>query len=410
MEKYDCIIIGGGPAGMMAAISASEEGNKVLLLEKNDCLGKKLLLTGNGRCNFSHREDTNKDFALKFGKYGDFLLSLFSIFGPKETFDFFQQNKLELMVERDGKIFPRSNRSKNILDVLVKLLEKNRVEISFNSEVEDIIFQDGRIEKVILSNGKDIEGSNFIITTGGKSFPTTGSDGKGLELIKKMGHSISSLYPGLCPLKINNVVSLSGISFKDIGVSFSQSGKYFLKGRGDVMFAHFGITGPVILDLSNELSDRFEKGKVILFLDFFPDKNIEEFSSFLERNIEDNKNKEIKNILSLIMPEKISLFILDILLIDHEKKGLQLGKKEKDRIVKALKKFELTVDGFLGFEDAMITKGGVLLKEIDARTMRSKIISNLYFAGEIIDLSGICGGYNLQMCWSTGYVAGRLRT
>ncbi|MDD4409587.1 MAG: NAD(P)/FAD-dependent oxidoreductase [Candidatus Pacebacteria bacterium] len=407
---YDCVIIGGGPAGMMAAISASKSSSNVLLLEKNDSLGKKLLLTGNGRCNLSHEVISHKDFVLKFGKNGDFLLSPFFIFGPEKTVEMFKGNGLDISIEDNGKMFPKDGSARAVLRVLSDMIKKGGVQILHDAEVEEFIIMDGRIEKVLISGGREISALKFIVATGGKSFPETGSNGKMLELLRSAGHSITSLYPGLSPIRLSEPAkNLSGVTLPDIGVEFLKKGKAFLKGRGSILFTHFGITGPIILDMSNELGPYIEQGKVSVVLDFFPDKNDEEFESYLESIIEINKNRAVKNLLGSLLPERVMSFVLDQLSIDQDKKSSQISRSERVMILKVLKGYESEISGLMGFDQAMVTRGGVSLKEIDAKTMRSKILSNLYLAGEVIDLTGISGGYNLQLCWTTGYVAGMLK-
>jgi len=407
-KKYDCIVIGGGPAGMMAAIRAGELGKKVLLLEKNKTLGKKLLLTGDGRCNISHLEKSNKNFSLRFGKKGDFLLSPFSIFGSKETFEFFERNGLLLNIEEDGRIFPKSNKSKDVLNKLIELLGKNKVEVLFDAEVKDFIVQNKRIEKIILNTGKEVTAPNYILTTGGKSYAFTGSDGSGFVFAEKMGHKVICPCFALSPIRVKNnwIKGLAGISLKGISLSFFLNNKKILKGSGSILFTHIGITGPLVLNISNDLGSYIDKGEIKMFLDLFPDKSVDVLKDDLDVIIGNNKNKAIKNILSCLFPEKISSLILNLSNVDSNKKGKEMSRFEIFEIAAHIKKVELDFGGLMGFDMAMATSGGVDLREIDSKTMKSKIMDNLFFAGEVIDLVGISGGYNLQMCWSTGYVAG----
>lgn len=406
MTKADCIVIGGGPAGMMAAISAGISGKRVILIERNSVLGKKLLLTGNGRCNLSHKVISEKDFVTNFGKNGDFLLSPFSIFGPLQTISFFKKQGLEVIVDENGRCFPKSNKAQTVLDILIKLLKENKVEVIFNSVVDDILLEQEMIKEVVLIDGRRLKCDNVIITTGGKSFPQTGSDGNFYIVIEKLGHSINSLYPGLSPLKSSDLSSLMGISLSNILVSLYRDKKILVKGKGDVLFTHFGITGPVILDMSNELGYDLKRGSVSICLDLFPAKSTEEVMKSL---FEEGRNRVIKNALNNLLPERLVFFLLDRLLIDKEKKVNQIGKQEMGRIVAEMKSMSILIEGVMGFDQAMVTGGGVSLKEIDSKTMKSKLVKNLYFAGEVIDIIGKTGGYNLQACWSTGYVAGQLR-
>ncbi len=406
MTKVDCIVIGGGPAGMMAAISAGILGKRVILIERNSVLGKKLLLTGNGRCNLSHKVVSEKDFVTNFGKNGDFLLSPFSIFGPLQTIAFFKEQGLEVIVDEKGRCFPKSNKAQTVLDFLINLLKDSKVEIIFNSVVDDILLEQEMIKEVVLIDGRRLKCDNLIITTGGKSFPQTGSDGNFYSVIEKLGHSINPLYPGLSPLRSSDLSSLMGISLSNVLVSLYRDRKIVSKGKGDVLFTHFGITGPVILDMSNELGSGLKRGSVNICLDLFPDKSTEEVMKSL---FEEGRNRVIKNALSNLLPERLVVFLLDRLFIDKEKKVNQIGKQEMGRVVAEMKSMSISIEGVMGFDQAMVTGGGVSLKEIDSKTMKSKLVKNLYFAGEVIDIIGRTGGYNLQACWSTGYVAGQLR-
>lgn len=410
MEKYDCIVLGGGPAGMMAALSASKLGKKVLLIEKNTRLGKKLLLTGNGRCNITHDEDRLKDFASNYGKSGDFLLSTFSIFGPKETQLYFNKLGIALSVDENGKVFPQSNSAEKVLLSLEKKLKDGIVEVRCSTELKDLIVNGREILEVVVSNGEKIKGSNYVFALGGKSFSFTGSDGSGFDLLKKIGHSISPLYPGLCPLVLEKSCSqLSGLSLQNVSIKFLQNNKTIYKNRGDVLFAGKYITGPCILDASNVISPYYTKGGVAIVLDIFPEKDEVLLKRKLLKLLEQDGKKSVKNILKSLVPERLVHVLLEEIEIDKEKSGIHLTKKEFNEIVYILKNFLLNSKHVLGFDGAMVTLGGVELKEIDSRTMKSRLFDNLYFAGEIIDLAGFCGGYNLQMCWSTGYVAGLLK-
>ncbi|MDD5639961.1 MAG: NAD(P)/FAD-dependent oxidoreductase [Candidatus Pacebacteria bacterium] len=401
--KYDCIVIGGGPAGMMAAIRSGELKKKVLLLEKNETLGNKLLLTGDGRCNLSHLEKDNKNFVEKFGKKGDFLLSPFSIFGPKKTFDFFENQGLVLSAEDDGRIFPKSNKAKDVLKVLLKLLKQYRVDILYGEELKKIIYDNSKIEKIALNNGIEIKAENYIIACGGKSYPNTGSNRSGFLLAQKLGHKIIDTYPALVPIKLKNlwIKDIVGISLSNIQMKVLVGNRKVFNRVGDILFTHFGITGPVVLNASNYI----ENNKVEIILDFFPKENFVSLKSKIQDCINANENKAIKNALNLL-PERIIELVLKTSNISEVKKGKTVSKKEINILAEKMKNFEVDFDKLMDFNMAMVTGGGVDLREIDAKTMRSKIVSNLFFAGEIIDLIGETGGYNLQLCFTTGYVAG----
>ncbi|MFA6252008.1 MAG: NAD(P)/FAD-dependent oxidoreductase [Candidatus Paceibacterota bacterium] len=404
-KEYDCIVIGGGPAGMMAAIRAKKRGKRVLLIEKNKELGKKLLLTGDGRCNLSHSGKNNKELAMNFGKKGDFLLSPFSVFGTKETFDFFEKEGLVLDVENDGRVFPKSNKAKDVLQVFKKLLEG--VDVLHGRSVKSFNVRSKAIKSILLDNEEKMEAKSYVLCAGGKSFSFTGSDGSGFFLAERVGHTIIPTVPGLVPMRIKQawVKKLMGITVKDAVIIFYVDGKRMIKDRGSILFTHFGITGPMVLNASNELGKYIGK-KIEIKIDLFPDKSIDDLKKDIFTLINENRNKSIKNIINIYFSEKLLLEILKLCEIDPDKKGRDIKKEEIFRICAFAKKMELVFGGLEGFDVSMATNGGVSLNEIDSKTMRSKLIDNLYFAGEIIDLIGRTGGYNLQMCWTTGYVAG----
>lgn len=407
-KKYDVAVIGGGPAGIIAAIRAGELGARVVLIEKNDKLGIKLLMTGGGRCNLTHIEKNIRDFCGKFGKEGDFLLSPFSTFGTKETMDFFENNGIELKSEK-GKIFPVSEKAKDILNVLIALLKKNKVDILFSSEVADIKKKGKLVSSIVLLNGKEIEADQFIISSGGKSYPNTGSSGDSFIWAKRLGHDIVDTKPALTPIETKEqwTKSLQGISLDGVNVSFSCNQKIKIEGRGEILFTHFGFSGPLILDMSRTIGDLLEKGRVKMTIDLFPNKNIEQLDRFMLSIFNNNRKKHISKCLNEFFPEKLTAFILNFSSIPFERRGNDIVKEERIRMIKFMKKIEVNVLGLLGFDKAMATHGGISLKVIDSKTMKSKIVNNLYFAGEAINLDGPCGGYNLQMCWSTGYIAGQ---
>lgn len=407
-KKYDIAVIGGGPAGMIAAIKAGEMGAKVALIEKNEKIGIKLLMTGGGRCNLTHVEKSIRDFCSKFGKEGDFLLSPFSVFGTKETMEFFENNGVELKNEK-GKVFPASEKAKDILNVLVSLLKKYKVDILFSSEVKEVNKKGKLITSISLLNGKEIEADQFIISSGGRSYPSTGSSGDSFIWAKRLGHDIIDTKPALTPIETKEqwTKSLQGISLEDVSISLFCNQKKESEGRGEILFTHFGFSGPLILDMSRIIGDLLEKGKVKMTIDLFPTKNAEQLDKFILSVFNKNRKKHILKCLNDFFPEKFSAFILNFSSISFDRKGNDITKEERMRLVKFMKKIEISIVGLLGFDKAMATHGGISLKTIDSKTMKSKIINNLYFAGEAINLDGPCGGYNLQMCWTTGYVAGQ---
>lgn len=413
MEKknnFDVIVIGGGPAGMIAAITAAKKGSTVALLEKNASLGKKLLMTGDGRCNLTHANLNNREFAAVFGKDGDFLLSTFARFGMKETMDFFAQNEVDLKTEVDGRVFPKSDKAQDILKVLVKNLKENKVSIFFNSAVIKIEKEKGEkmIKSVTLANGEKLTAKRYILTTGGKAYPVTGSTGDGYAYAQNLGHTIVKPQAALVPVQIKEswTKNLSGLSFENARISLMLDGKVIKKKEGDILFAHFGLTGPLVLDLSKEIGLTMGQGKVKLLVDLYYKKTQEQMEMIVQKLIESKPKKELKNILSELAPVKLIPYIVYFAGVKESTLGFEVSKEAREKIVKVIKRLEFNPISLVGFDRAMVTAGGVSLKEIDSRTMNSKIINNLYFAGEVINLDGPCGGYNLQMCWSTGFVAG----
>ncbi|MFA6190306.1 MAG: NAD(P)/FAD-dependent oxidoreductase [Candidatus Staskawiczbacteria bacterium] len=407
-DKYDVAIIGAGPAGIMAAGKASSLGLKVILIEKNSSLGKKLLLTGNSRCNLTNAEFNLKNLISNYNKGAEFLFHVFSVFGPKETIEFFSNLGLKTKIEKSNRVFPTSDSSKEVLETLKKYLENNKVNILYNSEIKKIVKNGKSIEKIILQD-KEIRAKKYILTTGGKSYPLTGSNGAGYELAKKLGHTIVPLSPALAPIKLKNswIKNLQGISLKNVAINILSNNKKYSGGQGEIMFTHSGISGPAIMNISDKVGELLEKSETKICLDFFPLLSQQEVLNNFEELLKKYPKKTIKNILAELLPEKFSEIMLYILGIDREKIANNMSKIEKQKITKVLKGFEVEVENVAGFEQAIVTKGGISLKEIDHKTMKSKIIDNLFFAGEIIDINGKTGGFNLQACWSTGYIAGQ---
>lgn len=404
-EKYDVAIIGGGPAGMMAAIKASARGAKVVLIEKNPGFGKKLLITGGGRCNITQAEFNNKKFVEKLGKKGQFLFSSLSVFGPKEVTDFFEKNGLKTKIERGGRVFPVSDKSKDVLNVLLKCLNKNKVKFLLNQEVIGFNIKDGLVESAELKE-KEIIAKSFILATGGAAYPGTGSTGDGYLFAQKMGHKIIKPMPALAPIetKENWVKGLAGLTLKNVNVSIFQNNKKHDSKFGEMIFTHKGVSGPIILDLSKKIGELMTTGAVNLKIDLKPALDVLTLDKRLQRDFK--SNKDFKNYLPDLIPQRLGNLIIKFTGISPDKKLNFINKEERKKISDFLKCLELTVKGLADFDQAIITSGGVDLKEIESRTMQSKIIKNLFFAGEIIDLDGPTGGYNLQICWSTGFAAG----
>jgi len=404
--KFDVAVIGGGPAGIMAAAQSARNRLRVILREKNQLPATKLLLAGGGRCNLTNAEFNLKKLVKNYHN-GEFLFHAFSVFGPKETIEFFNKIGIETKAENNNRVFPKTNRAQDVLDALANHLAEKNVEMIFGREILDIKKSKNKITKIVLDNS-EIVADRYILCTGGKSYPQTGSTGQGFELAKKLGHTIVEPTPALSPiiLKEEWVKDLQAISLKDVCVSVLSDNKKYVCENGEIIFTHFGLSGPAILNVSAEIKKLLQQGKEVkISIDLAPQFNQEELLKEFEEYLRGYPKKSVKNILSEFAQERLAEVLLNIAGIDGNKIANNMSKIERCAIVKILKNFEVTAKDVMGFEQAMATRGGVSLKEINHKTMQSKIIDNLYFAGEIIDIDAKTGGFNLQMCWSTGYAA-----
>ena len=405
--KYDVIVIGGGPAGMLAAGRAGERGARVLLLEKNRRLGTKLLITGKGRCNITNNLDEKKQMVEKFGKMGKFLFSSLNIFGVSDVVNFFESRGVKTKVERGGRIFPVSDKSSDVLDALVGYLGKSRVDVKTNIEVKSIIKSERNIKKIVLLNGEELEANGFIIATGGKSYPATGSSGDGYLWAESLGHRVVKPIPSLTPVIIKEkfVKDLEGLSLKNVEISLYKDNKKIDSRFGEAIFTADGMSGPIILDISKKISE-IGADNILLRIDFKPALDFRELDKRVQNDFSEMSNKQFKNSLDHLLPQKLIPTIITLSGIDPEKKVNSITKEERKILLHLLKEFTMEISGVVGFSKAIVTAGGVDLSEIDPKTMKSKIINNLYFVGEVLDLDGPTGGYNLQVSWSTGYCAG----
>ena len=406
-DKFDVAVVGAGPAGMIAAGRAAELGAKVILIEKNKKPGIKLLLTGKGRCNITNAEFNLRKLVENYGKNGKFLFHAFSVFGPKDIINFFEKLRLKTKTERGKRIFPLSDKSEDVLRALINYLTKNKVNIVYNSAVIGVDCKDHKIKKLILEN-EEIVAGNYIFCTGGKSYPLTGSTGDGFKWATDLGHRIKKISPVLVPIKIkeNWVKELQGLSLKNVEISVFQKGKKERSEFGECLFTHFGLSGPIILDISKKVGELLKDGEVKLLLDLKPALDSAKLDGRVQRDFKKYRNKLFKNCLANLLPCKLIPVIVKLSNINPEKKVNMITKEERHNLVRLLKNLEMTVRELLGFDSAIITSGGISLEEIDHKTMRSKVIDNLFFAGEIIDVDGPTGGFNLQVCWSTGYLSG----
>jgi len=405
--KYDVAVIGAGPAGLMAAARAAELGARVILIEKNPKPGVKLLLTGGGRCNITNMISEAKLLSQAYGAEGKFLLSAFSKFGPESVADFFQSRGVRTKVEDHNRVFPLSDRAQDVLDVLQKQLKRSGVELKTQAEVREFAIEENRIIKIILLGGEEILADEFILATGGKSYPSTGSSGDGFHWLQKFGHTLTDIYPALAPIYVKEkyVAELQGLSLKNAQVSLYSKNKKIMSGNGEMIFTRNGLSGPLAMDLSRTIA-RALPDKIFIKIDFEPGKNAVELDEALLGFFRDNSNKAIKNSLSKFLPPKLSPIILRLCRIDAEKQVNSVTKAERKALISLLKDFSLEIDAIGGYDQAMVTSGGINLKEVDQKTMRSKLVKNLYIAGELLGIDGPTGGYNLQVCWSSGYVAG----
>jgi len=406
-QYYDLAVIGAGPAGMMAALRAAECGASVVLLEKNHKPGIKLLMTGKERCNITHAETDVQQFSSRFGKKGKFLLSALYRFGVQETIDFFHRNKLQTVVERGGRIFPESGRAEDVHALLLRVIKRNNVTLLTDCAIKKISHKRHFIERIILDND-EIIATNYLISTGGLSYPGTGSTGDGYQWAKQMGHTIVKPSPALTPIVVKEtwIKDLEGLSLKNVRISVYQMNKKMDERFGEALFTDTGMSGPVILDMSKSIGELLARGNTDLIIDFKPALDFTMLDRRILRDLEEYKNRAIKNMLPELLPKKLIPLILRLAGIDADTKCHSITKDERKKLRLLLKQFPLTIKRLVGFNKAIITTGGVDLKEVDPKSMRSRIIKNLYFAGEVIDLDGPTGGYNLQVCWSTGYLAG----
>jgi len=404
--KYDVAVIGGGPAGMMVAGRAGELGARVILIEKNKNLGIKLLSTGKERCNITNKTDDHREMISKYGKNGKFLFSALHNFGVTDIIDFFESRGVKIKVERGNRVFPQSDKSRDALGALINYLKEGRVEVMTNTSVKNIIKKDNKIEKIILKKSEEIIANKFVICTGGKSYPKTGSTGDGYKWLKEFGHTVVEPRPALTPIicKEKFIKKLEGLSLKNVEISIFKSNKKIDSRFGEALFTGNGMSGPIILDMSKKIGENLPGLK--LQVDFKPALDFKKLDERIQRDFEKGSNKMFKTILDDLLPQKMIPVFLDILKIDETKKVNLISREERKRLAHLLKEFSLEIKELVGFAKAIITVGGVVLGEVDPKTMKSRLVDNLYFAGEILDIDGPTGGYNLQVCWSTGYVAG----
>ena len=409
-STYDLIVVGAGPAGLIAAGRAAELGLRVLLIEKMRSAGRKLLITGKGRCNISNDAHQSTYFKNIFPN-GKYLKPAFGAFFNKEIVELLNSESVETTVERGGRIFPSSNSALEVLNALMNWLKKRQVNIIYSSKVEEILADQGAITGVRISrNGQDetILASAVMLCTGGKSYPATGSTGDGYLLAERLGHSVEPARPALVPLVTsgNRAAELQGLSLKNVNASVWIDNKKVKEEFGEMLFAHYGLTGPIILTLSRLVVDALnQKRQVRMLIDLKPALDESKLDARLIRDLDANGKKQIENIFKSWLPSKLIPVFLSELKIDGKKQGHQMNSKERRQVMLLMKNFPFEVIDYRGFNEAIITAGGIRTSEIDGKTMQSKRIKNLYFAGEVIDLDANTGGYNLQIAYSTAWLA-----
>ena len=408
------IVIGGGPAGMLAG-----NGNKVIILEKMEKTGKKLLITGKGRCNITNNGDLD-EFMKNIPENSKFLFSSFNQYSNKDIINLLNSEGVSTKVERGGRVFPVSDKSIDVLEALKSKLKKLDVEIKTNFEVTKILTENGIAKGIEGKNKEQLFADKVILATGGMSYPVTGSTGDGYKMAKELGHTVTEIKPSLVPListgKSKELCQeMQGLSLKNIAIKIKCEDKEIYNDFGEMLFTHFGVSGPVILSASavlvryKNITKLMQENKVKLVIDLKPALDNQKLDHRILRDFEELKNKEFKNSLEKLLPRKMINTFIKLTGIDPEKRVNVITKEERKTIVNTLKNFEITLNGFGSIDEAIITKGGIGLKEINPKTMESKIIKGLYFAGEIMDLDAFTGGFNLQIAWSTGYSAGKGR-
>ena len=401
------LVVGGGAAGMMAAVTAARRGKNVLLLEKNEKLGKKLFITGKGRCNLTNSAEVEELFNAVVSN-PKFLYSSFYSFTNDQVIGFFEELGVKTKVERGGRVFPESDHSSDVIRALEQEMKRLGVRISLRTEVKEILTEDGRAKGVRLSSGRAIAADAVIVATGGISYPSTGSTGDGYRFARECGHKVTDLSPALVPMEVKEwyAKELMGLSLRNIGIRITDGKKKLYEEFGEMLFTHYGVTGPVILSASSIVGKKLKEHPLTLHIDLKPALTEEQLDKRVLREFEANHNRKFKNAVDSLFPAKLRPVAIELSGIPEEKKVNEVTKEERLHFVRLIKDFSMTLTGLRGYHEAIITKGGVSVKEIDPGTMESKLVKGLYFAGEVLDLDAVTGGYNLQIAWSTGYLAG----
>lgn len=400
------LVVGGGAAGMFAAIAAAYNGNEVHLFEKNEKLGKKLFITGKGRCNITNASDMETLFHSVVTN-SKFLYSSFYGYTNQDVIDFFERIGVRTKIERGNRVFPVSDHSSDVISGLTRELHNLGVEIHLHTEVKRIIGQE-KFEYIELKNGTKMTGDACIVATGGFSYQTTGSTGDGYRFAKELGHQVTEILPALVPLVIKEewVKELQGLSLRNVQATVYDGKKKMYDDFGEMLFTHYGVSGPLMLSASSYIAKKVREKELKLVIDLKPALSFEQLDQRVLRDFEENINKQFKNAIQKLFPAKLIPVILAVGDIDPEKKVNLITKEERQQFVRLIKAFTMTINGLRDFNEAIITKGGIKVKEVNPSTMESKLVSGLYFVGEVLDLDALTGGFNLQIAWSTGYAAG----
>lgn len=401
------VVIGGGAAGSYAAITAAKNGHDVTLVEKNEKIGKKIYITGKGRCNLTNASDMEVLFS-NIMSNRKFLYSAFYACDNSSVIDFFETNGMATKIERGNRVFPVSDHSSDVISTLTKALRKENVRLLFNTSVKNILIEDNAACGVVLSDNTKIKADSVIVATGGLSYKSTGSTGEGHQMAQKLGHKIVECTPALVPFNIKEswVKELQGLSLKNTAIMIYKEKKKVYEDFGEMLFTHFGVSGPMILSASASIKPALFKENLKLVIDLKPALTSEQLDKRILRDFDEEKNKQFKNSIGKLLPQKLVPVIIELSKINPDKKVNEVSKEERLLLVNLIKNLTVTVEGLRDWNEAIITKGGVSVKEVNPSTMESKLINNLYFAGEVLDLDAMTGGYNLQIAWSTGYLAG----
>ena len=401
------LVIGGGAAGMMAAYAAGMCGHEVTLLEQNEKLGKKIYITGKGRCNFTNASPLEEIMQAVVSN-PKFLYSAFYTFSNDAVMDFFENQGMPYKIERGNRAFPVSDHASDVIRALERAMKEQNVRIRLHTQVRELLIEDDKATGVLLTDGDKIMADSLILATGGLSYPTTGSTGDGHTMAKNSGHKIVTPRPALVPLttKEEYILRMQGLSLKNVSLKIKDEKRVIYDAFGEMLFTHFGVSGPTILSASSYTAGIIKQKNLTLSIDLKPALTYEQLDERVLRDFEENKNKSFKNSLDKLLPKKIIPVVIMLTRISEDKKVNEITKEERKKLVDTLKDFRMTLTGLRGFNEAIITQGGVNVKEINPSTMESKIVSNVFFAGEVLDVDAVTGGFNLQVAWSTGYAAG----